>query len=110
MEQTNKEHKQDCECPMCVCPMHKNCICHKYNGGYGYGVVRWILGILILVFIFSCGMWFGRMSVILRSSGYYGNGYHMMRMWNGGVPSIMCDGKYGWQNWQNNEAPKNPAQ
>lgn len=76
---------------------NKNNVCDTCGSGYGkcgqcgnmcgFGggyIVRWILGILIIVWIFSIGMRFGELKANLEESGY-GRGYKnkMMPMMGG---------------------------
>jgi len=84
MEDMKKEHPQGCECSMCkggVCFRHPMCGHGCGHGcGCGHRVARLILGILLIVFIFCAGFWFGNMSAIFHSSSYGdGYGYRMMR-------------------------------
>lgn len=81
----------------CNCPM-----CHgKMCGGWGmhghscwYHVVRWILGIAIIMIVFSCGVMIGELKGAFESrfgyqmmgAGYqygggYGRAYPMMQNW-----------------------------
>lgn len=44
-----------------------------FRGGH---IIRWVLGVLIIVWVFSIGMKFGEIKAYLQASGY---GYHQYR-------------------------------
>ena len=95
-----KEHPQDCVCPMCkggVCFGHSM---YGYGCGCGHRAARWVLGILLIVFIFCAGFWFGNMSAIFHSNGY-GYGYGMMRGYNRSAVQ--------WDNQNYNGIQRGPA-
>lgn len=69
-------------------------------------VLRWILGIIILVAVFCIGFKLGEFSSVIRQGGY-GYGYYnnnMYDMMGGGYPYYMMGGQgyYGGQNPYNN--------
>ena len=92
MEEMKKEnHPEGCRCMMCNHASGKACMsgwcgcgCHRH------AVARWVLGILLITFIFCAGFWFGNMAAVFRYSGYgdgYGYGMHSryypnMMQWN----------------------------
>ncbi len=49
--------------------------CGNACGFGGYGIVRWILGIIIITWVFSIGMKIGELKGMLESAGY-GKGSH----------------------------------
>lgn len=88
----HKEHAKEQECEMCEgCCGHRG-MCDDHEGYYDacgedcqrmYGMrcggrhhlLRWILGILILVLVFIAGVKVGEFKQYLRGEGY---GHHMM--------------------------------
>lgn len=82
--------------------------CGHMCGWRGNNILRWILGILIITWVFCIGMKFGQLTVFLDQAGY-GRGNHMffkassMPMmspsWTEGAPAsftISTDGKSGF--------------
>lgn len=101
-----KGHPENCQCPMCRCMagkcdgecQHCGGNCHWCGGKHR--IIRWVLGILILLFIFLVGVKFGELKSYMYGGGlgmgdygYYPihrsmmlNGYvygpDMMNLWN----------------------------
>ncbi len=73
--QMGMQHPEGCKCPMCQGKM-----CGMCGGCYGHScwhhVIRWILGIAIIVIVFSFGIMIGE----LKASFTEGFGYPMMRV------------------------------
>ena len=90
------------QCGMCGGSgmMNKNC-CGYHGGmmhcGFGWKIVRVIIGLVVLGIVFSFGVLVGQLRAIVgggvfhRGSmmgSYYGQGYYpMMGNWNPGVPA-----------------------
>lgn len=76
MEELKKEnHPEGCRCFMC----QRGHMCKGGRCG-NHMIIRIILGLLILTFVFFSGFWFGNMSAILKHGGYNeGYGYNRMR-------------------------------
>lgn len=54
--------------------------CGNMCGYRGNNLLRWLLGIIIITWIFSIGMKFGEMKAYYEQAGYgYGMGGHMYR-------------------------------
>lgn len=71
----------------CSCGMGCDCSCHHHHG---YRVLRWILGIVILFFVFAIGVKVGEFITQIRylvGSGNFGYGYHTM-MYDGGYMGV----------------------
>jgi hypothetical protein len=76
------KHNEKCE--VCGSGYGRCGMCGNVCGVGGYGLVRWVLGILIIVWIFSIGMKIGELKGELRSSGYgYGHKQYMRGMMQG---------------------------
>jgi hypothetical protein len=95
--QMGGQHPEECKCPMCQGKM-----CGAGGCGYGkhncwYHVVRWILGIAIIVIVFCFGMMIGELKgALTRDSGYrmmhvssYGGGYGRAYPMTQNVPGMM---------------------
>ncbi len=113
MEEMKKEnHPEGCKCVMCNHSSGKMCMsgwcgcgCHRH------AVARWVLGILLITFIFCAGFWFGNMAAIFRYSGY-GDGYGMMHgyRYNSSMMDWNDRGGYGYgYNADTNGAVRGPA-
>ena len=64
--------------------------CGKCGNMCGYGrnhMLRWILGIIIITWVFCIGMRFGQITAYLDQSGYYGHSYRAMPMMYGAQSS-----------------------
>lgn len=62
----------------CSCGMGCNCSCHCHSG---HRLLRWVLGLFILFFVFAVGVKIGEFIMQIRylvGSNSYGDGYHMM--------------------------------
>lgn len=84
MEEVKKEdgrHPEGCECFMCKHKgLHKGGLWCGHGSFGNYVLVRIILILLILAFVFFAGFWFGNMASLFRHGGYGdGYGYGMMR-------------------------------
>lgn len=102
MEEMKKEHPDGCKCNMCSGSGMKSCgMCGGMYGGKCCGmcggrrhiVLRWIVGILILVAVFCGGFKLGVMVGYLNNGGYGGHmssGRHMMQ--RGYYPTGMMNG------------------
>jgi len=94
--QAGGQHLEGCKCGMC-----QGKTCGTGGGCWGkyscwYHIIRWILGIVIIVIVFCFGMMIGQLKGELgRSSGYrmmrtssygnYGRAYPMMQNGQGGM-------------------------
>lgn len=82
-------------CEVCGSGAGKCGRCGNMCGFGGNHILRWVLGILIIVWVFSIGMKFGEIKAYLDQAGY-GRGNHMyyraMPMMGGGA---------GWQTGTN---------
>ncbi len=91
MEEIKKEgHPEGCKCFMCQRG-------HMCKGGHcgNHMIVRIILGLLILAFVFFAGFWFGNMASIFRHGGYgdtYGYGRMMQNRSGIGFDEGRCAG------------------
>lgn len=88
-EQDKMEGQRGCsECPICHGKMCGWGMMHHH--GCGYHVIRWALGITILVIVFAFGIMIGELKATFDSSfgyrmmdGYgYGRAYPMMQYWS----------------------------
>lgn len=60
--------------------------CGNMCGFGGRHILRWVLGILIITWVFSIGMRFGEMKAYLDQTGYgYGNHYYRAMPMMGGA-------------------------
>lgn len=66
--------------------------CGNMCGLGGYGLVRWILGILIITWVFSIGMKFGEMKGALEGNGYGKHMYFRGQMMNGATGTYPTGG------------------
>jgi hypothetical protein len=72
----NMKHNERCE--VCGSGYGRCGMCGNVCGVGGYGIIRWILGILIIAWVFSIGMKMGELKGYLESSGYgYGHKQYM---------------------------------
>lgn len=65
--------------------------CGHMCGWRGNNILRWVLGILIITWVFSLGMKFGQMSAYLEQYGYSHGGnmyYRSMPMMNAGWTGV----------------------
>lgn len=75
-----------------------------YKGGWKNNALRWILGIVILIIVFSFGFKLGKFSALF-SGGYYGTGSYGYPMMGGGYyrnnSNMMypTNGYYGMGPW-----------
>jgi hypothetical protein len=80
--QMGGQHPEGCKCDVC---QGKTCGMCGMGGGYmgrhscWYHVIRWILGLAIILIVFSFGVMIGELKGELSNSGY-----RMMRSYNGG--------------------------
>jgi hypothetical protein len=76
MEKNNKESRETCEnCQDCCgCGGH-------YHGFHKYFVLRWVLGIVILIIVFWLGMKIGEFKGYFENN-FGGVGYHQGMMFN----------------------------
>lgn len=98
----HKEHAKEHECEMCEGDCGRCGMCDDHRGGYcddcgmenrrmhgmhcagRHHLLRWILGIVILVLVFIAGVKLGEFKQYLRSEGY---GHRMMREYgHAGMP------------------------
>ena len=102
-------------CEGCECKCHGNNMnmcggmsCGRWGGG-AHHLLRWVIGILIIVFVFCAGLKLGMMVGYLNDGGYYGS--HMFRK-----GATLQDGSniyyrmgpgmmYGWNTTDNTQAP-----
>ena len=59
--------------------------CGKCGHGCGFGgrhLIRWILGIIIITWVFSIGMRIGEMKASMQFGGGYGYGHRMPMMYD----------------------------
>jgi len=85
------QHADGSKCSMCgMCGMGGGCFGHSC----WHHVIRWILGIAIIIIVFCFGVMIGQLKGAFESSGYrmmrtsyygggYGNAYPMMQGQNG---------------------------
>lgn len=70
----NGGHPQGCKCGMCM--GSKMGLCGSCGGHHmGFHILRWILGILVLVMVFSFGVKIGEFKEAFEA----GSGYHHSR-------------------------------
>jgi len=95
------QHSEGCKCDMCqgktcgMCSMGGGCM-GKHN--CWYHVIRWILGVAILLIVFSFGIMIGELKGELSNSGY-----RMMRSYDGGYDQAYPMMRAG-QNVQNGQS------
>ncbi|MBI3671768.1 hypothetical protein HY249_03170 [Candidatus Azambacteria bacterium] len=70
-EKTGKE----CQCWGCRNLSHWGCKDHSGHYGHKFFAVRWILGIIILLAVFSLGVKIGEFKEYAYKAGGYGYGY-----------------------------------
>lgn len=59
--------------------------CGNMCGFGGYHVLRWVLGVLIITWVFSIGVKFGEIKTYLNSAGYGNNMYYRSMPMMGGT-------------------------
>ncbi|MFZ2522704.1 MAG: hypothetical protein WAX44_04255 [Minisyncoccia bacterium] len=67
-------------CEVCGSGNGKCGMCGGVCGVGGYGLVRWILGIIIITWVFSIGMKIGELKGMLDGGGYGHSKYKSMPM------------------------------
>lgn len=106
----NKEYSKEDGCKWCDdCHM----MCNKMHGmgGHGMGrhfVLRWILGILILAFVFGAGIKLGELEERIAGVGYgmMNGGYNYNMMQRGGYAPEAYYYRGGMmQGWFDNQRP-----
>ncbi len=89
----NKEGKMECpECKGGMCSecghMHGMSCNHCWRHG-GYKFIRWIIGLIILAFVFGAGVKLGELkSMFYGSDGKYSLPGGYMMMWRGGQSGL----------------------
>ncbi len=69
-------------CNTCGCENGRCGDCGHYCGFRGGSIIRWVLGILVIVWVFSIGMRFGEIKSYLEMSGF-GNSHMQYRTFPG---------------------------
>lgn len=88
--QMGGQHPEGCKCGICQGKMCGMGVCCSGKYGCWYHVIRWILGIVIILMVFAFGVMIGQLREELQSSGYrmmrtsyYGGGYAYPTTQNG---------------------------
>ena len=82
------ENKRD-NCDVCGAGPAGRCgSCGMYRNYFGHKVLRWVLGIIIISWIFSIGVKFGELKVMIEQNSPYGHNF-MMRV----SPPILYSGQ-----------------
>lgn len=86
-------------------------MCGNMCGFSGRHVLRWVLGIIIITWVFCIGMKFGELKAYLEQSGYgYGYRHMQVRTFNGGMPMMNATwGQAGDQVYFSQAVPTSPA-
>lgn len=65
-------------CQVCGAGVNGRCgACGMSNRYFGHHVLRWVLGILIISWVFSIGMKIGELQAMVEMNSPYGYGSHM---------------------------------